>query len=709
MSNQKSHIISLIIFAYLCVVGLVILKDYHREADFLTSRLAQNLSDGRGMVYTPGVKTLLTASPLPVLIAAVQPSEDTPLVIASALAYTIAGGSLFRLMRRWGYSDLESLFCLVLWLASWVVWAGIRSSAGLTAMFILGGLELATHARWRWAGWVAGLAVLAQPTGLIGAALIGVYALIHENGRRFWQVVWMPGALWTGVAIGVYGFDGLGGLVLDLYPQTDWAWQGVLWLGLLIGGGLAISRLNWSDESRPMLILIGWVAGEIVAQFIFSSYALESTSLGLGVALILVTLSRQPALKNSQIPILVGLAVVMGILLIVAPPQTEKSLQNDQRLAEYLGEAKSYAHDRSDALIAELDGDGVDEIYRLDGRRSPFIDALLRREDRESLLVALAPDVLYFNREDGPLADMDMQSPGLTGLNYTQQPINEDAPVRNGDELWVRDSVIGEWGETQTLDIDYSPDVTLVGYTVDNTHLRPGETLRLRLDWQLDLPPTTQMGVYVSLLDITGNPIVSVFPRFEPVTWKPLDISTYHALLIPADAQPGLLNISVTLDYKAATLNQATIGSVFLQGAAITPPTTQIGTLGPAILYAADFSTADGQIAVNLVWGAQASFNRDYDIFLHFVPMGEAAPLRQADGTPVGGRYPTRFWQAGDVIAETRVLAMADVPTGEYQIRVGFYDPNTFERLQGPFGDFILLAIVTIGADGQITVAPPAP
>ncbi|MBZ0319735.1 MAG: hypothetical protein K8L91_25220 [Anaerolineae bacterium] len=705
MSNQKSHLISPIIFVYLCVVGLVILKDYHREADFLAYQLARNFHDGRGMVYTPGEKTLLTASPLPIVINAARPLDSTALGV-SALAYAIAGGSLVRLLRRWGYSSLESVLCLVLWLASWTVWAGIRSSAGLTAMLILGGLELATHAKWRWAGLIAGLAVLSQPTGVIGAALIGVSALTHEQGRRFWQVVWLPGALWTGIAIAVYGFDGLAGLALDLYPQTDWAWQAILWLGLLIAGGLGISRLTWSDESRPMLILVGWGIGEIVAHIIFSSRAFESTSLGLVVALILVNLSRGSALKNLQIPMLVGSAAIMGILLIVVPPRTEKSLQNDQRLAEYLGDAKSYAHDRGDALTTELEGD---EIYRLDGRRSPFIDALLRREDRESLLVALAPEVLYFNREHGPLAELELQSPGLVGLNYTQQPINENAPMRNGDELWVRESVIGEWGETHTLDIDYSSDVTLVGYAVDNTRLRPGETLRLRLDWQLDRPPTTQMGVYVSLLDITGNPIVSIFPRFEPVTWKPLDISTYHALLLPEDAQPSLLNISVTLDYKAATLNQANIGSVLLQGVVMTPPTTQIGTLGPAILYAADFSTIEGQIMVNLMWGAQESFNRDYDIFLHFVPMGEAAPLRQADGTPVGGRYPTRFWQAGDVIAETRVLAMADVPAGEYQIRVGFYDPNTFERLQGPSGDFISLANVSIGMDGQITVAPPAP
>lgn len=707
MSNQKSHLISLVIFVYLCVVGLVILKDYHREADFLTTQLARNLHDGRGMVYTPGEKTLLTASPLPIPIAAALPfDESTTLAAVSAVAYAVAGGSLLRMMRRWGYSSHESLRCVVLWLASWVVWAGIRSSAGLTAMLILGGLELATSGKWRRAGWVAGMALLAQPTGLIGAVFIGVYALTHEQGRRFWQVVWLPGAIWTGFAILVYGFDGLAGMALDLYPHENLAWQAILWLGLLIVGGLAISRLTWSDENRPMLVLIGWGIGEIVAHFIFSSHALENTSLGLGVALILFHASRWPTLKNSQIPLLAGSVAIMGILLIVAPPQTEILLQNDQRLAEYLGEATSYAHDRSDALTTELDGD---EIYRLDGRRSPFIDALLRREDRESLVVALAPEVLYFNREDGPLAGIDMQSQGLVGLNYTQQAIDENAPTKPGDELWVRDSIIGELGGTQALDIDYSPDVTLVGYAVDNTRLRPGETLRLRLDWQLDRPPTTQMGVYVSLLDITGNPIVSIFPRSEPVTWKPLDISTYHALMIPTDAQPGLLNISVTLDYKAATLNQATVGSVFLQGASISPPSTQMGTLGPAILYAADFSTADGQITVNLMWGAQASFNRDYDIFLHFVPMDEAAPLRQADGTPVGGRYPTRFWQAGDVITETRVLPMADVPAGEYQVRVGFYDPKTFERLQGPSGDFILLANVSIGTDGQITIAPPSP
>ncbi|MBI5929967.1 MAG: hypothetical protein HY862_11695 [Chloroflexi bacterium] len=709
MSNKNttlSHLISLIIFVYLCVVGLVILKDYHREADFLIDQLGRNLNDGRGLVYTPSDKTLLTVSPLPVLIDAILPFEGTSLAVVSVFAYAIAGGSLFRLMHRWGFSIPESFFCLILWLLSWIVWAGVRSSAGLTAMFILGGLELATYSRWRLAGVVAGLAVLAQPTGIIGAVLIGIFALIQENSRSFWRLVWLPGAIWAGVAIVIYGFDGLAGLVLDLYPSVDLAWQVILWLGLLMAGGLTISRFPWSDEARPMLILVVWAVGDVLAHLIFSNHAIESTSLGLGVALILTGLSRWPFLKNLQIPMLAGTTVFMGLILIIATPQTSKSVQDDQRLAGYLGDAKVYAHDRSDALTVELEGD---EIYRLDGRRSPFIDGFLRREDRESLLIALAPDVLYFNHTNGPLASIDLQSPGLVGLNYTQQPLDEAAPTRDGDELWVRDSVIGKWGDTHALDIDYSSDVTLVGYALDNTRLHPGETLRLRLDWQLDRPPTTPMGVYVSLLDITGNPIVSIFPRFEPVTWQPLEISTYHALLIPADAQAGLLNVSVTLDYKAATLNQAHIASVFLQDSAVPSPATQIGTLGPAILYAADLSANAGQINVDLMWGTQGAFDGDYHIFLHFVPMGEAAPLRQADGAPVGGRYPTQFWQVGDVIAETRVLAMADVPAGEYEIRVGFYDPNTFERLQGPSGDHIVLANVTIGDDGQVTVAPPLP
>ena len=157
MSNQQSHLISLIIFITLCVVGLVILQDYHREADFLTSQLAQNLHDGRGMVYTPGEKTLLIASPLPVLIIAARPLDSTALMV-SAVGYAIAGGGLLRLMRRWKFGTVESLACLILWMAAWVVWAGIGSAAGLTVMFIVGGLEIATHAKWRWAGWVAGMA-----------------------------------------------------------------------------------------------------------------------------------------------------------------------------------------------------------------------------------------------------------------------------------------------------------------------------------------------------------------------------------------------------------------------------------------------------------------------------------------------------------------------------------------------------------------------
>jgi hypothetical protein len=55
--------------------------------------------------------------------------------------------------------------------------------------------------------------------------------------------------------------------------------------------------------------------------------------------------------------------------------------------------------------------------------------------------------------------------------------------------------------------------------------------------------------------------------------------------------------------------------------------------------------------------------------------------VAQADGPPAGGAQPSSGWVAGEIVIDPRTLALpADLPPGDYRIRVGFYDPATLER-----------------------------
>ena len=53
------------------------------------------------------------------------------------------------------------------------------------------------------------------------------------------------------------------------------------------------------------------------------------------------------------------------------------------------------------------------------------------------------------------------------------------------------------------------------------------------------------------------------------------------------------------------------------------------------------------------------------------------------DAPPVGGNYPTSWWQDGDVVDDKHWLPLpAELPEGEYQVLVGLYDPVSGARLQ---------------------------
>ena len=74
------------------------------------------------------------------------------------------------------------------------------------------------------------------------------------------------------------------------------------------------------------------------------------------------------------------------------------------------------------------------------------------------------------------------------------------------------------------------------------------------------------------------------------------------------------------------------------------------------------------------------------------------------DGPPVGGNYPTSLWSPGEVVEDVHLLDIADVPPGEYDLRIGLYNPTSGERLPafGPDGPLQDYAVII----GELEVQP---
>lgn len=114
-----------------------------------------------------------------------------------------------------------------------------------------------------------------------------------------------------------------------------------------------------------------------------------------------------------------------------------------------------------------------------------------------------------------------------------------------------------------------------------------------------------------------------------------------------------------------------------------------------------------GVLPLTLIWQAQGRIDQSYKVFVHLVD-DKGQLVAQRDSEPGGGSKPTTAWAVGETITDrVGVLLPADTPPGEYQLRVGMYDPATMERLpvldaEGqPLGDTIPLATVRVPALSQ--------
>ncbi len=86
-------------------------------------------------------------------------------------------------------------------------------------------------------------------------------------------------------------------------------------------------------------------------------------------------------------------------------------------------------------------------------------------------------------------------------------------------------------------------------------------------------------------------------------------------------------------------------------------------------------------IPVTLLWRGLRPMDRNYTAFVHLV--GPDGRLHgQADSWPVHGSFPTSEWTPGrEVTDRYEVRLNHDVPTGQYQVQVGWYLLDTMERL----------------------------
>ncbi len=262
----------------------------------------------------------------------------------------------------------------------------------------------------------------------------------------------------------------------------------------------------------------------------------------------------------------------------------------------------------------------------------------------------------------------------------------------------------------RTLDVLFDNRLKLVGDTVPTRTLKTGDALAVSLFWQGaadDLPPLV---TWVQLQSDAGALAVSERPPAYPTDrWRRGTLlRDVHRLRIPADLPPGEYRLAVgvlTADkirLKTGGGDQVDLGAVTILARPhnFSPPemaNSMQADFGGAALVGFNLAPSElragDALDLTLFWRGENGFSREWAIFAHLID-AEGNIRAQTDSFPVDGTFPTTAWVNGEFITDRRAIVLpAGVPSGEYRLEVGLYDPRTFERVPVGGGDAVVLPV----------------
>jgi hypothetical protein len=246
-------------------------------------------------------------------------------------------------------------------------------------------------------------------------------------------------------------------------------------------------------------------------------------------------------------------------------------------------------------------------------------------------------------------------------------------------------------------EVRLAPDAArLLGYQSSQpATARPGDAIPLILLWQAGTHEMTNVPLRLRLSHggqtwqrAAGHPLGGNYP---PANWTPGELvrDTWNALL-PANAPAGRYQLDLVAQTPDGEKVLLDLGSIEMLSRAHSfdepePQFSQdvtIGDVARLLGYALPAEVQPGQeLPVTLYWQALGEADRNYVRFVHLLDASDQI-VAQQDGVPANGNIPLTSWLSGEYILDDLTITLpADLPSGEYRLVVGLYDPATGQRL----------------------------
>jgi|GEM_PF-1408339 hypothetical protein len=228
-----------------------------------------------------------------------------------------------------------------------------------------------------------------------------------------------------------------------------------------------------------------------------------------------------------------------------------------------------------------------------------------------------------------------------------------------------------------------------------------GSVWRLVLFWQADakipanyklrLTATTEDGQEIARQEDTL--LKGIYPTKQ---WRAGDyVRSVHDLQIPSDAPRGKAVVRVSLwtpdDKPVGRADGAPIAGIDIVGRAHSfdkpnPQIARVARFGDAIEmvgYALSQThlRAGQPFQLTLYWHALKAADKAYTVFAHLLD-ANGRVIGQKDAPPLNGDAPTDGWVQDEYIADAYAFDIsADAPQGAAALEIGFYDPNSGQRV----------------------------
>lgn len=248
--------------------------------------------------------------------------------------------------------------------------------------------------------------------------------------------------------------------------------------------------------------------------------------------------------------------------------------------------------------------------------------------------------------------------------------------------------------DTAKIDKQFARSVTLLGHR-SLPAVEPGEPLTITLYWTSTSKLHRDYYGSVQLFSIDGHKLTQTdqpmgtgsFPQYPSTAWSPGEIISDQYLIVPpsgTDAPMGLQLLIAAYDRETGErIGEATVGPLSLtytQPLFLPDDVTPVqASIGPAWLAAYQATEQDDSLSITLYWESRQASTVDGVVFLHlFDTSGNF--IAGYDDPPLSGRYPMSAWQPGEGISDTHLLQLRGLPSGEYTVYAGIYDPATGTR-----------------------------